>query len=73
MKQQVRDRVLSGESQYKLSKELGIGRYSIQSCCGLRPEAKLRQIALLPKCSPKANITIEDYKKENKRLRMKVE
>ena len=73
MKQQVRERVLSGESQYQVSKELGISRYSIQSWCGLRPETKLRQIAPLPKGRPKANKTIEDYEKENKRLRMEVE
>ena len=73
MKQQVRERVLSGESQYQVSKELGISRYSIQSWCGLRPETKLRQIAPLPKGRPKINKTIEDYQKENKRLRMEVE
>ena len=73
MKQQVRERVLSGESQYQVSKELGISRYSVQSWCGLRPETKARQIAPLPKGRPKTNKTIEDYKKENKRLRMEVE
>ena len=72
VKQQVRERIASGESQKQLSKELGISRYSIQSWCGLRPETKLRQIAPLPKGKPKANKTIDDYKKENKRLRMKV-
>ena len=72
VKQQVRERIASGESQKQLSKELGISRYSIQSWCGLRPETKLRQIAPLPKGKPKANKTIDDYKKENKRLRMEV-
>ena len=73
VKQQVIDRVLAGESQCQLSKELGISRYSIQSWCGLRPETKLRQLAPLPKGRPTTNKTIEDYKKENKRLRMEVE
>ena len=72
VKQQVRERIASGESQKQLSKELGISRYSIQSWCGLRPETKLRQIAPLPKDKPKANKTIDDYQKENKRLRMEV-
>ena len=72
VKQQVRERIASGDSQKQLSKELGISRYSIQSWCGLRPETKLRQIAPLPKDKPKANKTIDDYKKENKRLRMEV-
>ena len=72
IKQQVRDRIASGESQKQLGKELGISRYSIQSWCGLRPETKLRQIAPLQKGKSKANKTIDDYKKENKRLRMEV-
>ena len=72
MKQQVVERVAAGESQTQLSKELGISRYSIQSWCGLRPETKLRQIVPMPKGRPKKNKTIEDYKKENKRLRMEV-
>ena len=73
IKQQVRERIASGESQTQLSKELGISRYSIQSWCGLRPETKLRQDAPLPKGRPKQHKTIADYEKENKRLRMEVE
>ena len=72
VRQQVRDRVASGESQTQLSKELGISRYSIQSWCGLRAETKLRQIAPMPKGRPKKYKTVEDYEKENKRLRMEV-
>ena len=72
IKRQVRERVAAGESQTQLSKELGISRYSIQSWCGLRPETKLRQIAPMPKGRPKKKKTIEDYEKENKRLRMEV-
>ena len=72
IKQEVIDRIAAGESQYQLSRELGISRYSIQSWCGLRPETKLRQLTPLPKGRPKRNKTIEDYEKENKRLRMEV-
>ena len=73
IKEQVRERIAAGETQKQLSKELGISRYSIQSWCGLRPETKLRQIAPLSKGRQKKIKTIEDYEKENKRLRMEVE
>ena len=72
IKQEVIDRIAAGESQYQLSRELGISRYSIQSWCGLRPETKLRQLTPLAKGRPKRNKTIEEYEKENKRLRMEV-
>ena len=68
IKQQVKERVLAGESQCQLSKELGISRYSIQSQCGLRPKTKLRQIAPLRKGRPKVNKTIEDYKKRKQEI-----
>lgn len=72
VKQEVIARIAAGESQNQLSRELGISRYSIQSWCGLRPETKLRQLTPLPEGRPKRNKTIEDYEKENKRLRMEV-
>jgi len=72
IKQEVVDRIASGESQHQVSRELGVSRYSIQSWCGLRPETELRQLAPLSKGRPKKNKTIEDYEKENKRLRMEV-
>ena len=72
IKQEVIDRIAAGESQYQLRRELGISRYSIQSWCGLRPETKLRQLAPLAKGRPKRKKTIEDYEKENKRLRMEI-
>jgi len=56
-----------------ISREMGVSKYSVQSWCGLRPETQLRQMAPLPKGRPKADKTIEDYEKENKRLRMEVE
>lgn len=70
VKDQIRKRIAAGETQKQLRRELGISRYSIQSRCGLRPETKLRQSAPMPKGRPKKNKTVEDYEKENKRLRM---
>ena len=66
VKNQVRERLAAGETQNQLSKELGMSRYRIQSWRGLRPETKLRQLAPMPKGSPKKHKTIEDYEKENK-------
>lgn len=73
IKEEVRRRIAAGDGQRELSREYGISRYTIQSWCGLRPETKLRQIAPLPKGRPKQKKTIEDYEKENKRLKMEVE
>lgn len=73
IKEEVRKQIAAGRSQKEISREYGISRYSIQSWCGLRPETQLRQIAPLPKGRPKANKTIEDYAKENKRLKMENE
>jgi transposase len=72
IKEEVRRRIAAGEPQREISRETGISRYTIQSWCGLRPETKLRQLAPLPKGRPKEKKTIEDYEKENKRLRMEV-
>lgn len=72
-KEIIRQRYKEGESILTISRETGISRYSIQSWCGLRPETKLRQMAPLSRGRPKAVKTIEDYEKENKRLRMEVE
>lgn len=73
VKEEVRRRHEEGESLRSISREMGISRYTVQSWCGLRPETRLRQIAPLPKGRAKANKTIEDYEKENKRLKMEVE
>jgi transposase len=73
IKEEVRQRMASGETQGEISRDTGISRYTIQSWCGLRPETRLRQIAPLSKGRPKKDKTIEDYEKENKRLRMEVE
>lgn len=73
MKNEVRRRRKAGESLKSISREMGVSKYSVQSWCGLRPETKVRQTAPLPRGRPKAEKTIEDYEKENKRLRMEVE
>ena len=73
LKQLVRKEIEGGKSQKEVSREYGISRYSIQSWCGLRPETQIRQIAPLPKGRPRRIKTIEDYEKENKRLKMENE
>jgi len=73
LKQLVRKEIEGGKSQNEVSREYGISRYSIQSWCGLRPETQIRQIAPLPKGRPRRIKTIEDYEKENKRLKMENE
>ena len=70
LKEQIRQEVAGGKSQNEVSREYGISRYTVQSWCGLRPETKLRQVAPLPKGRPGKVKTIEDYEKENKRLKM---
>lgn len=72
VKEIIRQRYKEGESIMSISRETGISRYSIQSWCGLRPETKLRQMVPMPKGCPRTVKTIEDYEKENKRLRMEV-
>ncbi len=73
IKDGIRKQLVAGRSQREISREYGISQYSIQSWCGLRPETKLQQIAPLPKGRPKADKTIDDYKKENARLKIENE
>ena len=73
LKEEIRRRAKEGASQRELSREYGVSRYSIQSWCGRRPETQIRQIAPLPKGRPKMQKTIEDYKKENQRLKIENE
>ena len=73
IKEEIREQIAAGRSQKEISRKYGISRYSIQSWCGLRPETQLRQIAPLPKGRPKTNKTLEDYVKENRRLKMENE
>ena len=70
MKEHIRREIRDGKSQKEISREYGINRCAIQSWCGLRPETRLRQIVPLPKGRPRKVRTIEDYQKENKRLKM---
>ena len=73
LKAEIRRRSEEGASIRELSREYGVSKYSVQSWCGRRPETLLRQAAPLPKGRPKKNKTIEDYEKENRRLKMEVE
>ena len=73
LKEQIRQEIAGGKSQNEVSREYGISRYTVQSWCGLRPETKLQQAAPLPKGRPGKIKTIEDYEKENKRLKMENE
>ena len=73
LKEEIRRRAKEGASQKELSREYGVSRYSVQSWCGRRPETQLRQIVPLPKGRPKKQKTIDDYKKENMRLKMENE
>lgn len=73
IKEKVRQEFKTGSSQQEISRKYGISRYSIQSWCGLRPETRIRQIAPLPRGRKKTGKTIEDYQKENARLRMENE
>lgn len=73
IKEQVREEVQVGHSQREISRRYGISRYTIQSWCGLRPETKLRQAAPLRRGRPGKIKTIEDYERENKRLKMENE
>lgn len=59
----------SGKSQREISRKFGISRYSIQSWLGLRPEKEQ-----LPKFrARKPAKTLQEYKYENKRLKMENE
>ena len=73
LKEQVCKEVQAGQSQREISRKYGISRYAIQSWCGLRPETRLRQAAPLRAGQPGKMKTIEDYEKENKRLKMENE
>ena len=73
LKEEVRQEIAAGQSQNEVSCKYGISRYAIQSWCGLRPEINLRQAAPLRKGRPGKEKTIEDYEKENNRLKMENE
>lgn len=73
IKNEIRQAYHEGQSVKALSKIYGISRYAIQSWCGLRPETKISQIVPLPKGRQKTIKSIDDYRKENKRLKMENE
>lgn len=73
IRNEIKNKYLYGQSVNSISQDYSISRYAIQSWCGLRPETQLRQIAPLPKGRGKNEKTIDDYKKENKRLKMENE
>lgn len=59
----------SGKSQREISKEYGISRYAIQCWLGSRPKKNI-----LPKQrGRKPSKTLQEYKYENKRLKMENE
>ena len=68
--QEIRERILKehkeGISQWELSRRYGISRYAIQCWIGARPEKNI-----LPKQrGRKPAKTLQEYKYENKRLKM---
>lgn len=70
---EIREKVVKefqeGKSQGELSREYGISRYAIQCWIGARPEKNV-----LPKFrGRKPAKTLQDYKYENKRLKMENE
>ena len=58
-------RIRNGESQRAMSREYGISRYAIQEW--------LQQVVLPKTRGSKPAKTLQEYKYENKRLRMEVE
>ena len=71
--QEIRERILKehkeGISQWELSRRYGISRYAIQCWIGARPEKNI-----LPKQrGRKPAKTLQEYKYENKRLKMENE
>lgn len=58
-------RIRAGESQRELSREYGISRYAIQSW--------LKESAVPKQRGRKPAKTLQEYKYENKRLKMEVE
>ena len=69
IREEVTKKQREGQSVKSLSKEYGISRYAIQSWCGLHPKKQN-----LPKQRErKPAVTLQEFKYENKRLRMENE
>lgn len=73
LKETVRREYENGASMGSLSRKYGVSRYSVASWCGKRPEVNFRQAAPLKKGRPAGERSPEDYKQENKRLKMELE
>ena len=73
LKEEVRQEYENGASMSSLRRKYGVSLYSVSSWCGKRPEVNLRQAAPLKRGRPSEEKTIEDYKQENKRLKMELE
>ena len=65
IREAVVSRIRNGESQRAISREYGISRYAIQEWLQLGVQPKLR--------GRKPVKTLQEYKYENKRLKMEVE
>ena len=65
IREEVVARIRAGDSQSSLSREYGISRYAIQSW--------LKEPSLPKQRGRKPAKTLQEYKYENKRLRMEVE
>ena len=65
LREQVVQRIRGGESQHALSREYGISRWAIQSW--------LKETALPKQRGRKPAKTLQEYKYENKRLKMENE
>ena len=65
-------RLASGESQKRISREMGISRYAIQSWSGRRKEVNLRKTNAKPKGRPRKDgqPPHQNEKSELERLRM---
>ena len=65
IREEVVMRIHAGDSQYALSREYGISRYAIQSW--------LKEPTIPKQRGRKPAKTLQEYKYENKRLKMEVE
>ena len=65
IREKVVSRIRAGDSQCALSREYGISRYAIQSW--------LKEPPLAKRCGRKPAKTLQEYKYENKRLKMENE
>ena len=69
IREKIREKYKNGQSVSSLSKEYGISRWAIQSWCGLTAQSEI-----IPKQrGRKPAKTLQEYKYENKRLKMEVE